>query len=64
MRISLISMPGGGKSTVGRQLAKRLQIPFHDTDGLIEQRIGQTIREFFEAEPDARAVPRVELGRS
>ena len=53
MRISLISMPGGGKSTVGRQLAKRLQIPFHDTDGLIEQRIGQTIREFFEAEGEA-----------
>ena len=24
MRISLISMPGGGKSTVGRQLAKLL----------------------------------------
>ena len=49
MRISLISMPGGGKSTVGRQLSKRLQVPFFDTDSVIEQRIGQTIREFFES---------------
>jgi shikimate kinase len=53
MRISLVSMPGGGKSTVGRQLAKRLQITFFDTDGVIEQRIGRTIREFFESEGEA-----------
>lgn len=53
MRISLVSMPGGGKSTVGRQLAKRLQIPFFDTDAVIEQRIGRTIREFFESEGEA-----------
>lgn len=53
MRISLVSMPGGGKSTVGRQLAKRLQISFFDTDAVIEQRIGRTIREFFEAEGEA-----------
>lgn len=43
-------MPGGGKSTVGRHLAKRLLVPFYDTDCIIEHRIGQTIREFFEAE--------------
>ena len=30
-------MPGSGKSTVGRQLSRRLQLPFFDSDHLIEQ---------------------------
>lgn len=40
-------MPGSGKSTVGRQLARRLALPFHDSDAVIEQRIGCTIRDYF-----------------
>jgi shikimate kinase len=51
---SLIGLPGSGKSTVGRQLARRLQIPFIDTDQVIEQRIGCTVREFFEQEGEDR----------
>ncbi len=47
-------MPGSGKSTVGRHLARRLQLPFHDSDHVIEQRIGCSIREFFEREGEAR----------
>lgn len=43
-------MPGGGKSTVGRQLARRLGWSFIDTDAEIEQRLGETIRAFFERE--------------
>lgn len=43
-------MPGGGKSTVGRHLAKRLGRPFLDSDAVIEQRIGGSIRSFFERE--------------
>lgn len=50
MIISLIGLPGSGKSTVGRQLARRLQLPFNDSDQHIEQRIGCPIREFFERE--------------
>jgi shikimate kinase len=50
MLISLIGMPGGGKSTVGRQLARRLGVAFNDSDTLIERRIGCGIREFFERE--------------
>lgn len=46
-RIALIGMPGGGKSTVGRQLAKRLAWRFEDSDALIEKRIGCSIRDFF-----------------
>lgn len=41
-------MPGSGKSTVGRHLARRLNVPFRDSDPVIEQRIGCSIREFFE----------------
>jgi len=46
----LIGLPGSGKSTVGRHLARRLSLPFFDSDHVIEQRIGCSIREFFERE--------------
>jgi shikimate kinase len=52
--ISLVGLPGSGKSTVGRQLARRLSRPFIDSDHVIEQRIGCSIREFFEREGEAR----------
>ena len=51
--ISLIGMPGSGKSTLGRSLAHRLQLPFSDSDAVIEQRIGCTIREFFDQQGEA-----------
>lgn len=41
-------MPGSGKSTVGRHVARHLGLSFCDTDHLIEQRIGCSIREYFE----------------
>lgn len=46
----LTGLPGSGKSTVGRQLARRLTFSFVDTDQLIEQRLGCSIREYFERE--------------
>lgn len=52
--ISLIGLPGSGKSTVGRQLARKLQLPFLDSDHLLEQRLGCSIRAFFEREGEAR----------
>lgn len=51
--LSLIGLPGSGKSTVGRQLARRLQVPFSDSDHIIEQRLGCSIREYFEREGEA-----------
>ena len=56
--IALIGMPGGGKTTVGRHLARHLSIPFVDSDHEIEARIGGSIRDFFEAngEPAFRDV--------
>lgn len=52
--ISLVGLPGSGKSTVGRQLARRLSIPFIDSDHVIEQRLGCSIREFFDREGEDR----------
>ena len=54
MFVSLIGMPGGGKSTVGRHLARRLGIPFNDSDAVIERRLGCTIRQFFDSEGEER----------
>jgi shikimate kinase len=52
--IVLVGLPGSGKTTVGKQLARRLQLPFVDSDHEIEQRLGCSIREFFEREGEAR----------
>ena len=51
--IALIGLPGSGKSTAGRQLARRLALPFLDSDHVIEQRIGCPIRSFFDREGEA-----------
>ena len=37
-----------GKTTVGRIMAKKLQRPFFDTDHLVQERTGKTIREIVE----------------
>lgn len=43
-------MPGGGKSTVGRQLARQLNLPFVDSDTEVETWLGEAIRPFFDRE--------------
>src|SRR3989344_4088806 len=46
--VALVGLPGGGKSTVGRQLARRLGARFLDADAVLEERIGMPIRSYFE----------------
>lgn len=46
-------MPGCGKSTVGRHLARHLGLRLVDSDHEIEKRIGMPIRSFFEAHGEA-----------
>jgi shikimate kinase len=46
-RIVLIGPPGSGKSTVGFALAKHLQMPFFDTDDLIENKRAKKITDIF-----------------
>lgn len=49
-----MGMPGCGKSTVGRHLARQLNLPFADSDSEIESRIGMPIRDFFAREGEER----------
>ena len=42
-KIFLYGAPGSGKSTVGRLLADRLDLPFIDLDQEIEKTAGQSI---------------------
>jgi shikimate kinase len=44
---------GAGKSTIGRQLAKQLGMPFYDSDHEIEERTGVDIPLIFELEGEA-----------
>ncbi len=43
----LIGMPGCGKSTLGKMVAKKLSMDFLDTDDLIVRRAGKPITEIF-----------------
>ncbi len=54
VRIIFVGLPGSGKTTIGRQLARRLGLPFVDSDQVIEQRLGCSIREFFAREGEDR----------
>jgi len=47
-RIALIGLRGGGKSTLGRLLAARLDVPFIELDREIERRSGATLSEIFD----------------
>ena len=46
--IYLVGMPGAGKTTVGRQLAKRMHRSFVDADHEIEARTGVRIPLIFD----------------
>ncbi len=51
--IILIGMMGCGKTTVGRLLARRLDLELADTDALIEARQGRPISAIFASEGEA-----------
>lgn len=46
--IVLVGLMGAGKSTVGRRLARRLGLPFVDSDAAIEDAAGYSAAEIFE----------------
>ena len=53
----LVGMPGSGKSTIGRRLAKALNVPLLDTDARIVESTGRTIAEIFvDGEPEFRRI--------
>jgi shikimate kinase len=54
----LVGLPGSGKSTVGRRVARKLGRPFVDLDAEIERREGKSVAQIFAqvGEPGFRAL--------
>ncbi|MCC5999979.1 MAG: shikimate kinase [Pararhodobacter sp.] len=68
--VVLVGMMGAGKTAVGRELARRLAVPFTDSDAEIEAAANQTITEIFarDGEPffrrkEAQVIARLLEGR-
>lgn len=45
--VVLIGMMGSGKTRLGRKLASLIDVPFYDTDALIEERAGYSVADIF-----------------
>ena len=43
----LVGIPGSGKSTIGKELAKKMNVKFVDTDREIEIKVGKSVGEIF-----------------
>ena len=61
----LVGLPGSGKSTIGRRLAKALDVDMLDTDAAIEQQTGRPIADIFatDGEQEFRRIGRSEERR-
>jgi len=57
-RVILIGPLGSGKTTVGKLVAEKLQIPFRDTDQVIEETTGKSVSDIFleDGEDEFRAI--------
>lgn len=54
MSVVFIGAPGSGKSTIGRQVAERLDRPFVDVDQAIVDATGREISDIFSVDGEAR----------
>src|SRR6266853_1802985 len=61
-KLFLVGMMGAGKTTVGRQLAKRLGKTFYDADREIEARTGVRVAVIFDIEGEVADLV-IETGR-
>jgi XRE family aerobic/anaerobic benzoate catabolism transcriptional regulator len=63
--IALLGLRGAGKSSVGKHLARRLGVPFHELDALIERAAGLPLAQIFELQGEAfyRRLERETLAR-
>jgi shikimate kinase len=46
--IVLVGLMGAGKTSIGRRLAKRLEVPFYDSDIEVEAAAGYSLKEIYE----------------
>ncbi|RHV90247.1 hypothetical protein DXA97_00730 [Clostridium sp. OF09-36] len=51
--VFLCGYTSSGKTTVGKELAKQLGVPFFDTDTLLEEQTGQTPQQLFAEKGEA-----------
>lgn len=51
--VAMVGMMGAGKTAIGTALAKRLQVPFLDSDAEISKAANRTIAEIFERDGEA-----------
>jgi shikimate kinase len=56
MAITLIGMPGVGKSTVGKMLSEKLDYSFIDIDKEIEKRMGAALQDILDSSGDAEFI--------
>lgn len=54
MKFYLVGYMGCGKSTIGRKVARRLGIPFYDTDSMVEQAVGASVADIITFEGEER----------
>ena len=65
-RAIIIGAPGAGKTSVGRRVAERLGVEFHDSDAAIEKRAGKPVSDIFlsDGETDFRRLEREVIAES
>jgi len=51
--VALLGLRGAGKSSVGAQLAQRLELPFVELDARVEERAGQSLPDLFQLHGEA-----------
>jgi shikimate kinase len=63
--VALVGMMGAGKTSIGKRLAARLEVPFADADHEIEAAAGMTVAEIFAkyGEPEFRRLERSVIAR-
>lgn len=63
--VVIVGFMAAGKTTIGRGLAERVELPFVDTDREIESAFGMSVAEIFadRGEPEFRAAEREIIGR-
>ena len=63
--VALVGMMGAGKTSIGKRLAARLDVPFADADHEIEAAAGMTVAEIFAeyGEPEFRRLERSVIAR-
>lgn len=63
--VALVGMMGAGKTSIGKRLAARLEVPFSDADHEIEAAAGMEVKEIFAkyGEPEFRRLERCVIAR-